>query len=315
MNSSNPLDIPEILKRLENLEPGVFPREALEAASARHDEIVPHLLAILEDAIQRVGRNEDCPDWMAPTYAMYLLAEFREPRAIALLVRLVSAPREDVEGVLGESFTEGLDRVLAALCETDARPLVDLAANGNADEYVRWNALDAMVHLVALGFVERAMLVALLQQLLRTPTDLDESAVWAGIACACSDIHPGEFMADLKTAYEEGRVDDTVIRFQDLEADAKRPLEETMAELREKTDPAMESAIREMEDWYCFQSRAQIAEELETPVGPQPVTPIKEPPQSYSPATPHQRPSPKTGRNDRCPCGSGRKFKKCCGAV
>ena len=28
-----------------------------------------------------------------------------------------------------------------------------------------------------------------------------------------------------------------------------------------------------------------------------------------SPATPH-----KVGRNDACPCGSGKKYKKCCGA-
>lgn len=27
-----------------------------------------------------------------------------------------------------------------------------------------------------------------------------------------------------------------------------------------------------------------------------------------------QRDAPKTGRNDMCPCGSGKKFKKCCGA-
>jgi uncharacterized protein len=27
-----------------------------------------------------------------------------------------------------------------------------------------------------------------------------------------------------------------------------------------------------------------------------------------------RRDAPKTGRNDSCPCGSGRKFKKCCGA-
>jgi SEC-C motif-containing protein len=27
-----------------------------------------------------------------------------------------------------------------------------------------------------------------------------------------------------------------------------------------------------------------------------------------------RRPGPKVGRNDPCPCGSGRKFKKCCGA-
>ncbi len=30
--------------------------------------------------------------------------------------------------------------------------------------------------------------------------------------------------------------------------------------------------------------------------------------------TPHVRKGPKLGRNDPCPCGSGRKHKKCCGA-
>jgi uncharacterized protein YchJ len=33
----------------------------------------------------------------------------------------------------------------------------------------------------------------------------------------------------------------------------------------------------------------------------------------FSEAKPIQA-APKTGRNDPCPCGSGRKFKKCCGA-
>lgn len=29
--------------------------------------------------------------------------------------------------------------------------------------------------------------------------------------------------------------------------------------------------------------------------------------------TPHLRTTPKIGRNDPCPCGSGKKYKKCCG--
>lgn len=28
---------------------------------------------------------------------------------------------------------------------------------------------------------------------------------------------------------------------------------------------------------------------------------------------PVRRAAPKVGRNDPCPCGSGKKFKKCCG--
>ena len=31
-------------------------------------------------------------------------------------------------------------------------------------------------------------------------------------------------------------------------------------------------------------------------------------------AIPFQRGAPKVGRNDPCPCGSGKKYKKCCGA-
>ena len=33
---------------------------------------------------------------------------------------------------------------------------------------------------------------------------------------------------------------------------------------------------------------------------------------SAQPQQPHRRPAPKIGRNELCPCGSGRKFKRCC---
>ncbi len=32
-----------------------------------------------------------------------------------------------------------------------------------------------------------------------------------------------------------------------------------------------------------------------------------------APQAPFKRKTPKVGRNDPCPCGSGRKYKKCCG--
>ena len=31
------------------------------------------------------------------------------------------------------------------------------------------------------------------------------------------------------------------------------------------------------------------------------------------PPEPVRRETPKVGRNEACPCGSGKKFKKCCG--
>ncbi len=32
----------------------------------------------------------------------------------------------------------------------------------------------------------------------------------------------------------------------------------------------------------------------------------------HAPAVTYQRSAPKVGRNDACPCGSGKKYKKCC---
>ncbi|MEC8075023.1 MAG: SEC-C metal-binding domain-containing protein [Pseudomonadota bacterium] len=36
-------------------------------------------------------------------------------------------------------------------------------------------------------------------------------------------------------------------------------------------------------------------------------------PSCCAPQVPFTRAVPKVGRNDPCPCGNGKKFKKCCG--
>lgn len=52
-------------------------------------------------------------------------------------------------------------------------------------------------------------------------------------------------------------------------------------------------------------SRGDYARALKNPSRPRPAPP------RYEPET---RPGAKLGRNDPCPCGSGRKYKKCCAA-
>ena len=43
-----------------------------------------------------------------------------------------------------------------------------------------------------------------------------------------------------------------------------------------------------------------------------PVPPPRDLPEAQ-PRSQHERTEPKIGRNDPCPCGSGKKYKKCCG--
>lgn len=56
------------------------------------------------------------------------------------------------------------------------------------------------------------------------------------------------------------------------------------------------------------------AAKFEAPQAQQPVSEDTQAPPQKSPSKPIQSSGPKVGRNDPCPCGSGRKFKKCHGA-
>ena len=58
--------------------------------------------------------------------------------------------------------------------------------------------------------------------------------------------------------------------------------------------------------------QAQGVAPQRVPVGALP--PGMELPQASAPPVPVRKDEPKVGRNDPCPCGSGRKYKKCCGA-
>jgi hypothetical protein len=98
---------------------GYFARAAVTEALARRDEIVPELLRILEAVADDPQRYAKEPDHMALTYAMFLLAQFRETRACPLLVRIFSAPGETAFDLVGETVTEDLCSILASVSGGD----------------------------------------------------------------------------------------------------------------------------------------------------------------------------------------------------
>jgi len=59
-------------------------------------------------------------------------------------------------------------------------------------------------------------------------------------------------------------------------------------------------------------AQASAMQQQQTPMGALP--PGMEIPQAQKAAAPIRHDQPKVGRNDPCPCGSGRKYKKCCGS-
>jgi preprotein translocase subunit SecA len=114
-------------------------------------------------------------------------------------------------------------------------------------------------------------------------------------------------LADIEQAYEEGLVDPRCIGIEDVERDLAMGKEHILARLAD--DPHLhlvEDTEEEMGWWSCFQHErpawVKTAAEASPKAEPEPAAPqIK-------------NTKPKTGRNEPCPCGSGKKYKKCCGA-
>jgi hypothetical protein len=112
-----------------------------------------------------------------------------------------------------------------------------------------------------------------------------------------------ELLEDVRRAYEDGLVDPGFASLEGIERDLRsRP------EGHRERHYLIEDAINEMEWWAAFHpadSRPRPLPRLRTR------TATSEP-TSYVVPQPFVR-EPKIGRNDPCPCGSGKKYKKCCG--
>jgi uncharacterized protein DUF1186/SEC-C motif-containing protein len=288
------MDIQEILAQLERGE-GRFPTAAVQEAMARREEIIPPLLEVLENVAQDPQPFASDGERMIHIYAMYLLAQFREPRAYPLLVRIVSAPGEVAFDLFEDSVTNDLGRILASVSNGDIRGMTSLIENPQANEYVRAAAMDGLLALVACGERSREEVMGyfkrLLQELDRTP-----GMVWDGLADSCADLYPAEAVAELRRAYEDDLVDPDFISWRDIERALERGQEAAMDELKQRRS-LITDVVQEMSWWACFHPDEGRYRPSTPPVTVKPV-----------------RETPKVGRNDPCPCGSGKKFKKCCGS-
>jgi preprotein translocase subunit SecA len=72
--------------------------------------------------------------------------------------------------------------------------------------------------------------------------------------------------------------------------------------------------IEEMSDWYCFR-KYEIGDRLTfEDIEGDDFCPICNAYHFHDEIQePYVRETPKVGRNEKCPCGSDKKYKKCCG--
>jgi hypothetical protein len=245
------MDIQEILQQLAT-NTGTFPREALAHVIAQRELIIPELLRVLAEAQHNIEHLRES-EYMTHIYAMYLLAQFREPRAYPLIVEFFSIPGDIALDTTGDVATEDLGRILASVSCGDVRLMTALVENEQANEYVRVAALRGLLTLVACGEQSRDDIIAYYQQLFQGKITRNISFVWNGLVSASNALYPEEVYDDIKQAYDDELIETFFIRLEDIDETLQRGKERVLDELHHHQRYSLiTDTISEMEGWACF---------------------------------------------------------------
>jgi hypothetical protein len=281
--------------------------EALASADAQREAFVERLLEALERGIANPqGASEHEASLFA--YALYLLAKWRETRAYPYVIRWLSLPEEEPFDIAGDIVTQDGGRILAAVCDGNLQPITSLIVNRQADQWGRSAGVTALTLLAAWSEIPGAQVIDRLLWLAREGLERESNVVWDVLAASSADIEAFEVFPDLRQAYDDGLIDSQFMGQSELDAIEAMPRGEMILKTRERHPPIDD--VKEATAWWDRRSRdADDDDGLEYTDD----APTNADAGEYVEVAKPYRAPPKVGRNEACPCGSGKKYKKCCG--
>jgi hypothetical protein len=280
-----------------------LPREAIEAARKCREQIIPRLIEAIEAATNTAAAGGVAAG-NAHFFGLFLLAEFEAVEALPAILKSISLSGELPEDLFDDALTEILDRALVSMAP-GLEVIDELIGNRELNRYVRWAAVDSYPYFVHQDRITRDEAVDRLRDHLRTSIDASDEPIVSPLICALAKFAPAEARDEIARAYQLDLVEEFVIRLKDVEGDIREGWSKERLRSRCRRLPI--DALDELESYYSFSESG-------------PTGPSVPQPHFHSPAEPSfnietiVRPTVRVGRNDPCPCGSGKKFKKCCGS-
>ena len=294
------MDAGKILHQLTYAEG--LPTEALKAASDQHLEMVPLFVQKIENFLALNPRARAKPTPLF--FIFHLLGEWREEAAYRPLARLLRLPGSEVDALFGDGITTTSHRVMAAVFDGDPEPLYDIILDPNAEEFIRAGMCEALAMVTLRGKLDRAVAGRFLRDAFMELQPQRQNYVWVGWQSAIAMLGMGELKILVEKAFDRGFIDSHILGFEHFEEDLRRgiehPGEPRLPDDRDIT--LFGDTVEELSGWYCFTEHYREDQERWRR-------------QAEADSARSQRlenPFRGIGRNDPCPCGSGKKFKKCC---
>jgi hypothetical protein len=293
------MDVRAILHELTQAEG--LPREALKAASAQRGEIVPVFLKEIEDylALKPAAPSKSTPLF----FIFHLLGEWREKAAYRPLARLLRLPRSEVDQIFGDGITTTSHRVIASVFDGDPQPLYDIILDPNAEQFIRSRMCEALAMVTLRGGLDRTLAGRFLRDAFIEMQPQAQCYVWVGWQSAIAMLGMSDLKSLVKKTFDRGLVDSHVLGFDHFEQDLRWAIEHPGEpwRLEDHEYTLFGDTVDELSGWYCFTE--QYSEDRER---------WRRQAEASARNQRLENPFKNVGRNDPCPCGSGKKFKKCC---
>ncbi len=287
------MNVDEALRQFS--ESAEFPAGAMQWALDNWSEAAPRFIARLRAFAAGANRSDAAMD--ALFYVVHLCGERHEERAYAPLCELI-ANDEAIGEVLGDGVTETLTGVLVSVYDGDPEPLKRAIEAEKGDEFARAAALEALGYLVRTrSALSDAEMLAYLRALRREMKPRDESFLWTAWAATAANLGYDDLRLDVATLNKDewiGTVDFMLTDF-DRQSRAAREDPAGLAGFEADDVRPFADAIETLSSWTSLEDAEWADEDDPGAAG-----------------TPYVNPLRDVGRNDPCPCGSGKKYKKCC---
>ena len=294
------MNVDEALRRLGDGER--FPREAMEWALGAWEQAAPRLVARLRALAAGAEWTETAEN--QAFCIVHLCGQMRETRAYEPLCRLLAEDPE-TESWLGDAMTESLPGILIATFDGDVAPLKAVVEAEGADPYARGAALIALGYLVrARGALDDAAMAAYLSRVRKEARPRDLEGFWFVWAQTAAALGYDELKMELAILTKEGLIEAADFGVADFDRAAERGREdpEGLAGFHAQGVRPLDDAVAQLESWNWSRDDGLGPDDPESAWG------------DDGPGfdEPYVNPLRDVGRNDPCPCGSGKKFKKCC---
>jgi uncharacterized protein len=280
---------------------GELPRAEMEWALDHWGKASPRFTALLEAYVQGEEQTTEAENVLFIT--MHLQAEKADTAAFAPLCRLL-LDGGAADRILGDAITETLPRVLVNLYDGHLPTLAAVVEAAQADAFIRLAALMAMAYLTHDGQVAEAEMRAHLLRWLDVLQPQEEHPIWTAWVRAVASLGYADLVPQAESLFGHGWVEPYAMRLNDFRKRLRATLDDPsgMAGFADENARRFGRAVEELKAWVNA-----------VPPKPDKHLLLNLLQDVYDPLTqPATNPLRDVGRNDPCPCGSGKKYKKCC---